>query len=143
MFSAFKKMLKRHIKGSIVSAYSLKLAEMKLKEIKSYQKVKTAHNRLSDTVASKSDVVTVGMVRAMKRKYEEDVVEAAQKAVRIAKAKLKRERKKREKERFEAMEIGLCEAQKGCSSTSQTARRQRKGLCSCSRRRLDVCKKRH
>ena len=100
MLSDFKKTLKRHIKESIVSAYSLKLTKADLKKIKSYQKIKIARNRLSDTVASKSDVVTIDMIRAMKRKHEEDVVEAAQKTVRIAEAKLKREEKKREKERL-------------------------------------------
>ena len=40
------------------------------------------------------------MIRVMKRKYEENVVEIAQKTMRIAKAKLKRKRKKREKKRL-------------------------------------------
>ena len=102
MFSDFKKTLKRYIKESIVSTYSLKLTKADLKATKSYQKVKVARNRLSDIVVSKSDVVTVNMIRVMKRKHEEDVVEAAQKTMRLAKAKLKREKKKREKERLKS-----------------------------------------
>ena len=102
MFSDFKKTLKRHIKESTVSAYFLKLTKANLKVIKSYHKVKIARNRLSDIVVNKSEVVTVDMIHVMKRKHEEDVVEAAQKTVRIAKAKLKREKKKREKERLKS-----------------------------------------
>ena len=41
------------------------------------------------------------------------------------------------------MKINVYKAQKNCSSTSQTARRQRKELRNYSRRRLDVCKKQH
>ena len=102
MFSDFKKTLKRHIKKSIVSAYSLKLTKADLKAIKSYHKIKIARNRLFNIVVSKSEIVTVDMIRVMKRKHEEDVVEVAQKTMRIAKAKLKREKKKREKERLKS-----------------------------------------
>ena len=137
IFNDFKKTLKRYIEGNIVSTYSLKLTKTKLKKIKLYQKVKIVRNRLPDIVVNKSNVVTMNMIRVMKRKHEEDVVEVAQKTMKIKKGKIAWKRA------FKIMEIGVYEAQKGCSSTSQTARRQRKGLCSCSRRRLDVCKKRH
>ena len=102
MLSDFKKTLKRHIKESIASAYSLKLTKADLKATKSYHKIKIARNRLSDIVVSKSEVVTIDMIRVMKRKHEENVVEAAQKTMRIAKAKLKRKEKKREKERLKS-----------------------------------------
>ena len=96
MFSDFKKTLKRHIKESIVSTYSLKLTKADLKAIKSYQKVKVVRNRLSDIIVSKSDVVTINIIRVMKRKYE-DVVEVAQKTMRLAKTKLKRKKKSEKK----------------------------------------------
>ena len=102
MFSDFKKTLKHYIKKSIVSAYSLKLTKADLKTIKSYHKVKITCNRLSDIVVSKSEIVTIDMIRVMKRKHKKDVVKIAQKTMRIAKAKLKREKKKREKERLKS-----------------------------------------
>ena len=102
MFNDFKKTLKRHIKESIVSTYSLKLTKTNLKKIKLYQKVKPARNRLPDIVVSKSNVVTIDMIRVMKRKHEKNVVEVTQKTMRIAETKLKRKKKKREKKRLKS-----------------------------------------
>ena len=102
MFSDFKKTLKRYIKESIVSTYSLKLTKADLKAIKLYQKIKVARNRLSDIVISKLNVITVNIIRVMKRKYEKNVVEVAQKTMRLAKTKLKKKKKKREKERLKS-----------------------------------------
>ena len=68
------------------------------------------------------------MIRVMKRKHEENVVEAAQKAVRIAEAKLKRERKKREKERLKSWKSVFVELRK---------------VVQARRKRLDVKEKDH
>ena len=73
-----------------------------MKKIKLYQKVKIARNRLSDIIVNKSNVITMNIVRVMKHNYKKDVVEVAQKTMKIAKTKLKRERKKREKERLKS-----------------------------------------
>ena len=102
MFNDFKKTLRRRIKESTVSTYFLKLAKTKLKKIKSYQKVKTVRNRLPNIVINKLNVVMISMIRVMKRKYKKDIIEIAQKAIRIAKTKLKRKRKKCEKERLKS-----------------------------------------
>ena len=75
MFKDFKKILKYYIKESIISVYSLRLKKTELKKIKSYQKVKIAHNRLPDTVVNKLDIVMMSIIHVIKRKHEEDIIE--------------------------------------------------------------------
>lgn len=78
---SLKILLERHIKGSTASAYSRELVELENKKAHKYQQLKNAHQSLPGTVASKSGIITVGMVRASKRKREEDEVKKAQKAL--------------------------------------------------------------
>ena len=47
-----------------------------------------------DIAVNKSKVVIIDTIRVMKRKHEENIVEIAQKTIRIAKTKLKRKKKK-------------------------------------------------
>ena len=96
---SLKILLERHVKGSTASAYSRELVELENKKAHEYQQLKNARQSLPGTVASKSGIITVDMVRASKRKREEDEVEKAQKALWKAQGTMKRKEEQAKKER--------------------------------------------
>ena len=97
MPSDFRLILKRHIKGSTVTIYSRELVKFDLNQTHAYQKIKNARNSLFDTIVTKSSVITAKMIRAKKRKYDENDVEKTKRAMKTTKVKLKKKQIKRQK----------------------------------------------
>ena len=91
--SDFKLALERYVKGSTASAYSRELMEEELDAATGYRSLRAKRQSLPNIIASKHGPVTVGMVRASKRKRDEDEVLKAEAALEAAKIKLKKEQK--------------------------------------------------
>ena len=123
MSNNFRLTLKRHIKGSTATIYSRELVKFDLNQTHVYQKTKNARNSLSDTVATKSGVITAGMIRAKKRKCDEDDVKKTKRAVEATEAKLKKKQIKRQKKLMKLWKEMFRELKK-----TITARNKRLGL---------------
>ena len=100
MSSDFRLTLKRYTKGSTASIYSRELVEFDLNQTQIYQNARNKRNKLLETVAAKSGVITVEMVRFNKRKREDDDVKKTKHAVETTQKKLQKEQDKREKQRL-------------------------------------------
>ena len=100
MFSDFRTKLKRYIKENIISAFSREFMKNELVEIKFYRNVKSKRNKLADIVAFKFDSVTIKMIKAMKRKRDENDLKKTERTANFVEDKLLREREKIEKERI-------------------------------------------
>ena len=100
MPSDFRLTLERYTKESTASIYSRELVEFDLNQTQIYQNARNKRNKLLETVAAKSGVITVEMVRFNKRKREDDDVKKTKHAVETTQKKLQKEQDKREKQRL-------------------------------------------
>ena len=98
--SDFRLALNRYLKGSSASAMSRELMEKELDQATGYRSLRAIRQALPNTVASKSDAVVVEMIRASKRKRDEDEILKAQTAVTTAQNKLAKKQNAKIKRRI-------------------------------------------
>ena len=100
MSNDFRLTLKRYTKESIASIYSREFVKFDLNQSTTYQQARLRRTALLDTIVSKSNSITVRMIRFNKRKRKKNEMKKAKHTLKIAKRKLQKKQDKTEKKRL-------------------------------------------